>query len=54
MKVSTDETWQANLKEVNKLLTYAIVLDSLILAYVHFMVMLIELQKVQSQQQVFV
>ena len=35
-------------KEVNELLTYAIILDLLILVYVQFMIMLIEIQKVLS------
>jgi len=35
---------------VNKLLTYAIMLDLLIVVYVQFMIMLIELNKVLSQE----
>jgi len=35
---------------MNELLTYAIMLDSLILAYMQFVIMLIELQKVLSQE----
>jgi len=35
---------------VNKLLTYAIMLDSLILVHVQFVIMLIELKKVLSQE----
>jgi len=34
---------------VNELLAYAIMLDSLIVAYVQYMVMLTDLQKVLSQ-----
>jgi len=37
------------LKKVNGFLTYATMLDVLILAYIHLVVMLIELQKVLSQ-----
>jgi len=35
---------------VNKLLTYAIILGFLIVAYVQFMIILIELNKVLSQE----
>jgi len=35
---------------VNKLLTYAVMLDLPIVAYIKFMIMLIELQKVLSQE----
>ena len=35
----------AGLKEVNKLLTYAIMVDSLVVAYVQFVIMLIELKE---------
>jgi len=35
---------------VDELLAYTIILDSLIVAYVQYMVMLIDLQKVLSQQ----
>jgi len=34
---------------VNKLLTYAIMLNSLIVVYIQFVIMLAELQKVLSQ-----
>jgi len=39
-----------SLKKVNKLLAYAIMLDSLLVAYVQFVVMLIELKKVLSAE----
>jgi len=39
---------EADLIKVNELLTYAIMLGSLIVVYVHFVVMLIELKKVLS------
>jgi len=35
---------------MNKLLTYAVMLETLILAYPQFLIMLIELQKVLSQE----
>jgi hypothetical protein len=38
------------LKEVNKMLKYAIMLDSLAVVYVKFMTMLTELKKVLSQE----
>ena len=38
------------MKKVNDLLTYGIMLDLLILAYVQFMIMLVELQKALSQE----
>jgi len=39
---------------VNKLLTYTITLDSLIVAYIQFVIMLIEWQKVKLGTKVFV
>jgi len=41
---------EANLKRVNKLLTYAVMLDSPILSYIQFVIMLIELRKVLNQE----
>jgi len=38
------------LKNVNELLTYSIMLDSFMLAYVRIVIKLIELQKVLSQE----
>jgi hypothetical protein len=38
---------------VNELLTYAIMLDSVIVAYIQFMMMLTELKKVLSQELIF-
>jgi hypothetical protein len=38
------------MKKVNKLLTYAIMLGLLMVAYIQFVGMLIELQKVLSQE----
>jgi len=35
---------------VNEFFTYAIILDSLVIVYVQFVIMLIELQKVLSQE----
>jgi hypothetical protein len=35
---------------MNELLIYAVMLDSLIVAYIHFLLMLIELKKVLSQE----
>jgi len=35
---------------VNELLTYAVILYSLVLAYAHFVIMLMEVQKVLSQE----
>jgi len=40
----------SQLENVNELLTYALMLDLLILVYVQFMLMLIELQKILSQE----
>jgi hypothetical protein len=39
---------QADLKEVNKLLTYVMMLNSLIVGYIQFLIMLNELQVVLS------
>jgi hypothetical protein len=46
--MSTEEKLDptADLKKVNKLLTHAIMVDSLIVAYIQFMIMLIELKEV--------
>ena len=41
---------KADLNKVNKLLTYAIMLDSHIVVYILFMIMLIELKEVLSQE----
>jgi hypothetical protein len=41
----------SHLENVNELLTYAVMLDLLVLVYVQFMIVLIELQKVLSQEQ---
>jgi len=38
------------LKKVNKLLTYAIMLDLVMVMYIQFVLMLIEFQKVLSQE----
>jgi hypothetical protein len=35
---------------VKELLTYAVILDLLVLAYVHFVIMLMELQKVLGRE----
>ena len=40
----------SRLEKVNKLLTYAQMLDSLIIAHIQFVIMLIELKKVLSQE----
>jgi hypothetical protein len=37
-------------KKVNELLTYAVMLDSLIVVYIQFVILLIELKKVLSQE----
>jgi hypothetical protein len=37
-------------KKVNRLFIYAVMLDPLIVAYVQFVIMLIELKKVLSQE----
>ena len=52
MTISTEEKLDpiADLKNVNKFFTYAIMADSLIVAYVQFVIMLIELKKVLSQE----
>jgi len=39
-----------NIKNVNKVLTYAVMLDSLVVAYIQFQIILIELKKVLSQK----
>ena len=46
--MSTEEKLDptADLKKVNKLLTHAMMVDSLIVAYVQFVLMLIELKEV--------
>jgi hypothetical protein len=38
------------MKNVNKVLTYALMLDSLIVAYIPFLIILIDLKKVLSQK----
>jgi hypothetical protein len=38
------------MKKVDELLIYAVMLDSLTAVYIQFMIMLIELQKVLSQE----
>jgi len=38
------------MKNVNKVLMYAVMLDSLIAAYIQFLIILIELKKVLSQK----
>jgi hypothetical protein len=38
------------MKEMNKLLTYAVMLDLLIEAYIQFLIMLVELKEVLSQE----
>jgi hypothetical protein len=38
------------MKKLNKLFTYAVMLDSFTVAYVQYMIMLTELQKVLSQE----
>jgi hypothetical protein len=40
----------SRLEKVNKLLTYAVMLESLMVAYVQLVIMLVELQKVLSQE----
>jgi hypothetical protein len=48
MTTSTEEKLDpiADLKNVNKFLTYAIMVDSLIVAYIQFVIMLVELKEV--------